>query len=98
MLLALVHVILLLLLHAGPLPQTLADFWRLIWQEDICCVLMMLSVTSDGGIVRCQQYWPDAIGVAAFYGPFKIIVERINDNEISEERIIKLSVSSIIMM
>ncbi|XP_019857512.1 PREDICTED: receptor-type tyrosine-protein phosphatase epsilon-like [Amphimedon queenslandica] len=78
----------------GPLPQTLVDFWRLIWQEDICCILMMLSITSDGGIVRCQQYWPDAIGVAAFYGPFKIIVEGINDNKVSEERIIKLSMTS----
>lgn len=53
---------------------------------------MLLSSVSDVGIVRCQQYWPDAVDAAAFYGPFKVVVEGVNVNEIIEERIIKITV------
>lgn len=84
--------ILLFFFAKGPLPQTLVDFWRLVWQEDICCIVMLLSRITEGGtIIRCQQYWPDS-GAVAFYGPFKITVERVDDHRIYKERQMILAV------
>ena len=54
---------------AGPLPNTVTDFWWLVWQERIHVVAMVTSVV-EGGQQKCEQYWPDQ-GTQE-YGPFKV--------------------------
>ena len=58
-------------IHVGPLPETIVDFWRLVWQEKPPTIVVLTNLM-EGKRVKCQQYWPE-IG-AEFYGPFQITV------------------------
>ena len=54
---------------AGPLPNTVTDFWWLVWQERIHVVAMVTNVV-EGGQQKCEQYWPSQ--ETQEYGPFKV--------------------------
>ena len=41
----------------GPLPNTISQFWEMIWQEDVQ-VIVMVADLREGIIVKCAQYWP----------------------------------------
>ncbi|XP_023131150.3 phosphatidylinositol phosphatase PTPRQ isoform X1 [Amphiprion ocellaris] len=42
----------------GPLPGTVADFWRMIWETGTRTIAM-LTHCYEKGRSRCHQYWPD---------------------------------------
>uniref|UniRef100_A0A0K0E7X8 Tyrosine-protein phosphatase domain-containing protein n=1 Tax=Strongyloides stercoralis TaxID=6248 RepID=A0A0K0E7X8_STRER len=41
----------------GPLPNTVYDFWRMVWQLKIRSIVMLCEVFEDGK-KKCEQYWP----------------------------------------
>lgn len=53
----------------GPLPQTMVDFWRAVWQEKVDSIVMVTNVI-EGNQVKCQRYWPQSGNEN--YGPFTI--------------------------
>ncbi|KAG8444251.1 hypothetical protein GDO86_009436 [Hymenochirus boettgeri] len=52
----------------GPVHETVYDFWRMIWQEQSACVVMVTNLV-EVGRVKCYKYWPDDTDV---YGDFKV--------------------------
>ncbi|XP_052694681.1 receptor-type tyrosine-protein phosphatase epsilon-like [Crassostrea angulata] len=42
----------------GPKPKTIADFWTMIWQEEVCIIVCLTNLT-EGTKNKCAQYWPD---------------------------------------
>ena len=60
------------MLSIGPLPHTMIDFWRMVWQEQVTLIIMLCN-TVEGHRVRCQQYWPSS--GSQNYGPFRIKLE-----------------------
>ncbi|CAE1298319.1 PTPN4 [Acanthosepion pharaonis] len=42
----------------GPLPNTCADFWQMVWEQH-CTLVVMLTTKVERGRVKCHQYWPD---------------------------------------
>ncbi|XP_063932951.1 receptor-type tyrosine-protein phosphatase kappa isoform X1 [Zophobas morio] len=55
----------------GPTEETVTDFWRMVWQEKACCIVM-LTKTFDFIKVMCVQYWPASKELEETYGGITI--------------------------
>ncbi|XP_026167719.1 receptor-type tyrosine-protein phosphatase eta isoform X3 [Mastacembelus armatus] len=40
----------------GPLPTTVDEFWRMVWEKNVQ-TLVMLTRCNEQGRVKCEQYW-----------------------------------------
>ncbi|XP_075401823.1 receptor-type tyrosine-protein phosphatase eta [Tenrec ecaudatus] len=41
----------------GPLPNTLKDFWRMVWERNTHAVIMLTKCVEQGR-TKCEEYWP----------------------------------------
>jgi len=42
----------------GPLPDTSADFWQMVWEQG-CVVIVMLTRLVENDVMLCHRYWPE---------------------------------------
>nr|XP_022307014.1 receptor-type tyrosine-protein phosphatase alpha-like [Crassostrea virginica] len=42
----------------GPKDNTLDDFWKMIWQENVTQIVMLTNI-KEGVKIKCTQYWPE---------------------------------------
>ena len=54
-----------------PLPETVVDFWRMLWQEKTPSIVMIANLEEEGTSMR-YRYWPDS-GTENF-GPFEVSI------------------------
>lgn len=47
--------------NTGPLPESLGDFWQMIWEQQSTTIVMLTKLV-EGRKPKCMKYWPDNIG------------------------------------
>ncbi|XP_077548485.1 receptor-type tyrosine-protein phosphatase kappa-like [Haemaphysalis longicornis] len=52
----------------GPNSRTVDDFWRMVWQENVCKIVMLTGLVENGK-TKCEQYWPKK---SANYGEVQV--------------------------
>lgn len=62
----------------GPLPNTLEDFWRMVWEKNAAVIVMITNVYEKHK-KKCEQYWPTE--GEAKYG--KLSVQLLNVEELA---------------
>ncbi|KAI8323371.1 receptor/non-receptor type protein-tyrosine phosphatase, partial [Martensiomyces pterosporus] len=50
----------------GPLPDTVYDFWKMVWEHH-SLVIVMLTKEHENGRSKCHHYWPDRLGESSNY-------------------------------
>ncbi|XP_033180286.1 receptor-type tyrosine-protein phosphatase kappa-like isoform X1 [Bombus impatiens] len=58
----------------GPKPNTVIDFWRMIWQKESYIICMVTNLSEEGK-TKCEQYWPDT-GKRKTYGDITVLNAR----------------------
>ncbi|XP_042538288.1 LOW QUALITY PROTEIN: tyrosine-protein phosphatase non-receptor type 7 [Dipodomys spectabilis] len=59
----------------GPMPNTVADFWEMVWQEEVRLIIMLTQLCE--GKEKCVHYWPTQ---EENYGPFQIRIQDLNEH------------------
>lgn len=81
----------------GPLPNTVGDFWRMVWEQKSRTIVMMTQL-EERGRVKCVQYWPTrepethhgiTISVSmveelAYYSIRTFKIQQVQSNEVRE--------------
>ncbi|XP_058263999.1 tyrosine-protein phosphatase non-receptor type 12 isoform X1 [Hemibagrus wyckioides] len=58
----------------GPLPNTVLDFWRMIWEYHVA-VIIMACREFEMGRKKCERYYPQFGDEPMSFGPFRISFE-----------------------
>ncbi|XP_063678426.1 receptor-type tyrosine-protein phosphatase R-like isoform X1 [Bolinopsis microptera] len=61
----------------GPLKNTVNDFWRLVWQENVNTIVMITKL-QEKGRNKCSIYWPESVGT---YGSYTVTVRDSTEYE-----------------
>ncbi|XP_069401154.1 tyrosine-protein phosphatase non-receptor type 7 isoform X2 [Ovis canadensis] len=58
----------------GPMPNTVSDFWEMVWQEEAPLIIMLTQLRE--GKEKCAHYWP---AEEETYGPFRVRVQDVRE-------------------
>ncbi|KTG07447.1 hypothetical protein cypCar_00028378 [Cyprinus carpio] len=61
-----------------PLPSTVADFWRMIWETRTKPSLCSLNALRRPGCICCHQYWPEHIKPVTVFAD--IIITKLTED------------------
>lgn len=61
----------------APVPATIIDYWRMVWQERITLIVVLTSVRERGN-QKAEVFFPPDTKRPMRAGPFRIFAESIN--------------------
>ena len=61
----------------GPMSNTINDFWLMIWNENVSCIVMITKLI-ERNKSKCELYFPDDNLQSVEYDDILITVKQIN--------------------
>uniref|UniRef100_A0A1I8I150 Tyrosine-protein phosphatase domain-containing protein n=1 Tax=Macrostomum lignano TaxID=282301 RepID=A0A1I8I150_9PLAT len=58
----------------GPLPGTLDDHWRMIYQHKVTLIIT-LTQCLEGEKKKCERFWPVTVGQSEYYDDIKVVLD-----------------------
>ena len=58
---------------SGPTPDTIRDFWRMIWENKLPTIVMVTRLV-EMARQKCSCYWPEVVGEELEAGPDLVIL------------------------
>ena len=55
----------------GPLPNTVDDFWHMVWQEKVQFIVMLTNLMEERK-KKCTLYWPERVNETEVFGSFTV--------------------------
>lgn len=74
----------------APLPTTIVDFWRMIFQVE-CSVIVMLTKLMERGRLKAHRYYPDEVGSTQQFGQFTVTLVKAYEKDSIQVRTLKLA-------
>ncbi len=56
----------------APLSVTIADFWKMVWEQEVGTVVMLMELVEPQK-PQCEQYWPDRASTTT-YGDIRVSI------------------------
>lgn len=56
----------------GPVPDSIVDFWRMVWEQDVPTIVMLTNL-EERGRIKCHRYWPTE--KTSMYGSVKVTMQ-----------------------
>ena len=56
----------------GPVPDSIVDFWRMVWEQEVPTIVMLTNL-EERGRIKCHRYWPTE--KTSIYGSVKVTVQ-----------------------
>ncbi|XP_042198157.1 tyrosine-protein phosphatase non-receptor type 22-like [Callorhinchus milii] len=78
----------------GPLPHTVMDFWRMLWEYNVSIVIMACR-EFEMGRKKCERYWAYSGEDPCHYGPFSVTCEKETNKSEYIVRILKVQFQSV---
>eukprot|EP01126_Amoeba_proteus_P045455 TRINITY_DN5091_c0_g1_i6.p1 TRINITY_DN5091_c0_g1~~TRINITY_DN5091_c0_g1_i6.p1 ORF type:complete len:428 (-),score=84.85 TRINITY_DN5091_c0_g1_i6:273-1556(-) len=66
----------------APLANTVADFWRMIWEQNVTLVVMITNL-KENAKMKADPYWPSAIGDVRHFGRMRVKLLKEKDRGIA---------------
>ncbi|KAJ8370471.1 hypothetical protein SKAU_G00104990 [Synaphobranchus kaupii] len=74
----------------GPLPHTVQDFWRMIWEYNVE-IIVMACREFEMGRKKCERYWPEKREEPFVCDPFTIHYESMDSKGDYLTRVLKVT-------
>nr|XP_034316262.1 uncharacterized protein LOC117685819 isoform X3 [Crassostrea gigas] len=55
-----------------PLKDTVVDFWRLLYEQEVSTIVMLNQCSSDKPKENIGKYWPPDLNAVSEFGPFRV--------------------------
>jgi protein tyrosine phosphatase len=74
----------------GPLKNTVADFWNMVSQEEVCLIVTTCNLV-EGERKKCEKFWPDPSSdpLSHQFKPKKISVEFISEEKLTNHLVVR---------
>lgn len=77
------------ILTQAPLENTIEDFWRMVWQEEVRYIFMLISRKNSN---RCAGYWPKKKSDSMSFHGLTIYTEEVSDFDDTLFRVTKIRI------
>ncbi|KAK9760400.1 tyrosine protein phosphatase 1 [Basidiobolus ranarum] len=71
----------------GPKPNTIGDFWQMVWEQR-SRVIVMLTKVEESGRIKCEPYWPTTTQACLNFPEFGLTISMLEEKYIADDNCI----------